>query len=248
MTAEPVLAIDEVSYAYAGTQVLDRVSLVVKPSQIVALFGRNGAGKSTLLRCAAGWSPPASGSIRVLGRDLRSAERELRRNLVLVPDTPSFYDDLTAREHIRFVLNANRLRERRDLAEDLLHRFGIWSVADHYPSTFSRGMQYKLGLVIALAVRPRVLLLDEPFGPIDAMSADVLSDALRAMAREHGCGILVASHQLPDPSLPTGYAVLDEGRVIAQSDKLEFPAAAGESTLGAILREALGRAEAASVE
>ena len=57
-------------------------------------------------------------------------------------------------------------------------------------------MQYKLVLVIALAARPRVPLLDEPFGPIDAMSADVLSEALRSMVREHGCGVLPASHQL----------------------------------------------------
>lgn len=247
MSAGPLLAIDEVSYAYAGTQVLDRVSLTVQPGHIVALFGRNGAGKSTLLRCAAGWSPPASGSIRVLGRDLKHAERELRRDLTLVTDTPPFYDDLTAREHIRFVLNANRLADRQPLAEDLLHRFGIWSVADHFPSTFSRGMQYKLALVIALAARPRVLLLDEPFGPIDAMSADVLSDALRSMVREHECGVLVASHQLPDPTLPTGYVVLDEGRVIAQGDGVEIPAGAGDSALASILREALARPGAGTV-
>lgn len=117
MSAEPLLAINEVSYAYAGTQVLDRVSLTVQPGHVVARFGGDCAGKSTLLRCAARWSLPASGSIRVLGRDLKHTEWELRRDLTLV--------------------------------------------ADHFPSTFSREMQYKPALVIALAARPRVLLLDE---------------------------------------------------------------------------------------
>jgi len=235
--SEPLLVVRDIEYDYTGAAVLHGVSLEVRAGEIVALVGRNGAGKSTLLRCAAGWSAPTRGTVHALGQELRYAERELRRNVVLVTDTPPFYDDLTGREHIRFVLRANHLEDRLPAAEQLLAGFGISSAADAYPSTFSRGMRYKLALVIALAVEPRVLLLDEPFGPIDPVSAGELWTTLRAAA-SRGCGILLSSHQLPESALPDRYIILEDGNILAPG----APADAGDTNacdVDAILRAAL---------
>jgi ABC-2 type transport system ATP-binding protein len=237
-TETALLSLRDVEYEYTGTLVLRGVSLDVRPGEIIALIGRNGAGKSTLLRCAAGWSAPSSGTVHVIGTELRYADRELRAHLALVTDTPPFYDDLTAREHIHFVLRANRLEEREADAERLLADFGIAHAADAYPSTFSRGMRYKLALVMALALQPRLLLLDEPFGPIDPVSAAELWAALRA-ATDRGAGVLLSSHQLPDDAMPDRYVVLEDGAVLASGTAEDLAAHDMSATLSSVLHSTL---------
>ncbi|MBN2404932.1 MAG: ABC transporter ATP-binding protein [Coriobacteriia bacterium] len=233
-----LLALSDVEYEYTGALVLRGVTLDVEPGEIVALIGRNGAGKSTLLRCAAGWSAPSKGTVHVTGEELRYADRELRSQLVLVTDTPPFYDDLSAREHIKFVLRANRLQEREAEAERLLTDFGIADAADAYPSTFSRGMRYKLALVMALALQPKLLLLDEPFGPIDPVSASELWTALRA-ASARGSGVLLSSHQLPEGAMPDRYVVLEDGRVLASGSAQELAEKGMSATLSSVLHSML---------
>lgn len=193
----PVLALRDLSLAYGKTQVLDGLNLELAAGEIAVLLGRNGAGKSTLLRCAAGWMVPTKGSVELLGQPLRAANRRLRREAVLVTDTPPFYDDLTGEEHVSFVLRANRYDDRLSEGDRLLSVFGLTEAADAYPSTMSRGMRYKLALVLALALQPRLLLLDEPFGPIDAASALQLWSELQTLAGA-GSAVLFAAHQLPD--------------------------------------------------
>lgn len=210
---EAVLALRGLSFSYGGADVFKDLELEVAPGEIAFLFGSNGAGKSTLLRCVAGWSAPTQGVVELLGRSLRDADRHLRRRVVLVTDTPPFYDDLTAREHLRFVLRANHLRDGESEAERLLGVFGLSGVADAYPSTYSRGMRYKLALAIALLVRPSLLLLDEPFGPIDAAAARVLWDELRALTAT-GSSVLASVHGMPDVEPDRSY-VLDEGTLTA---------------------------------
>jgi ABC-2 type transport system ATP-binding protein len=207
--------------------------------------GRNGAGKSTLLRCAAGWSAPGSGSIEVLGRALRGSDRELRRQIVLVTDTPPFYDDLTGREHLTFVLRANRMESRLGEAERLLAAFGIDEAASTYPSTFSRGMRYKLALTMALALAPRLLLLDEPFGPVDPFSAQGLWTELQTAARG-GAAVLFSSHQLPEGAVPDRYAVMEAGRIVAAGTAAEAAAPDGALDLDAVLRATLERVGASA--
>ena len=224
------LSLRDVSYSYTGADVLHRISLDVAPGEIVALVGRNGAGKSTLLRCAAGWAAPGS-------------DRELRRRIVLLTDTPPFYDDLTGREHIRFILRANRMDERLDEAERLLAAFGIDAAAGAYPSTFSRGMRYKLALVMAFALQPRLLLLDEPFGPIDPVSAQGLWSELRTAAAG-GAAVLFSSHQLPDGAVPDRYVVMESGRIIGSGTAADLGGLHRTVDLDDVLRSTLAQAEA----
>src|SRR5919201_1640831 len=191
-----VLEAANVSYAYGSFWAVSRVSLHVQAGELVALIGRNGAGKSTLLRCLAGWTPVRVGEVRVLGLPVARAERAIREHVVLVPDTPPFYDELSAWEQLQFVAQVGRLLHWRDRAEELLRRFGLWSQRQALPLAFSRGMRYKLALCLSLLVAPHLLLLDEPFGPLDPVSADRLWDDL-CVYRDTGMGILLSSHQLP---------------------------------------------------
>ena len=237
-----------VSYAYGSLWAVRDVSLHVQTGELVALVGRNGAGKSTLLRCLAGWAPVTAGEVRVLGLPVARAERAVREHVVLVPDTPPFYDELSAWEHLQFVAQVRRLPHWQDRAEELLRRFGLWSQREALPLAFSRGMRYKLAVCLGLLVAPRLLLLDEPFGPLDPVSADRLWDDLCA-SRDTGMGILLSSHQLPARAQPDRYLVMEEGAIIAQGDPAALRRTLGVKTLSldSVLRAALHAHEAGAV-
>jgi ABC-2 type transport system ATP-binding protein len=212
MQDTPALQASGLTFRYNQAHVLDGLDLSLSAGETVVVVGRNGTGKSTLLRCLAGWAPVDDGEIRLRGERLDGADREYRRRLILVPDTPPFYDDLTAEEHMRFVLRANRRRDREAYARELLGEYGLLEQRGQFPSSFSRGMRYKLALVLALALEPEVLLLDEPFGPLDPASAEVLVGHLAA-ASSRGAAVLLSGHQLPPAFGPDRFVTLAEGRL-----------------------------------
>ena len=129
-----------------------------------------------------------------------------------MPDVPSFYDDLTAGEHIRFVRQANRLAVADDPSEQLMARFGLDGQRDALPSSYSRGMRQKLALVLALAREPRLLLLDEPYGPLDPEASVVLS-ALIDQARAAGTAVLASYHHDVPNLQPDKLMRLEDGRL-----------------------------------
>ena len=242
---EPDVLLDvrDVRYSYATQPVLAGVSFTLAAGEVAILIGRNGAGKSTLLRSLAGWTRPDAGQIRIDGVDVAQHERAAREKLVLVPDTPTFYDDLTAWEHLRFVAQSHRLRDWQASADTWLERFGIAASRDATPQTFSRGMRYKLALCLALLKQPKLLLLDEPFGPLDPVSAEALWDILAETANT-GASVLLSSHQLPPDALPDRYIVLEQGELLAEGDPETLTATLGlgdDHSLDDVLRAALLR-------
>ena len=212
--ANTVLRATGISYSYGSQQALYDVSLTLAPGELVVLVGRNGAGKSTLLRCLAGWSRASEGEVEVCGLSLRRSEREIRRHLVLVPDVPHFYDELTAWEHLQLVGELHRVVGWAGRAEKALRRLGLWESRHAFPSGLSRGMRYKLALCIALSTKPQVMLLDEPFGPLDPVSAQFLWEELVLLC-QGGLGILLSSHQLPEGVEPDRYIIMEQGEVLA---------------------------------
>ncbi|HLI52000.1 MAG TPA: ABC transporter ATP-binding protein [Thermomicrobiaceae bacterium] len=216
-----LLSVDHLRQAIGRQRILRDISFELDAEELVVLAGRNGAGKSTLLRCLAGWQRPASGKVIIEGLDLLANEREARQHVILVPDTPDFYLELTAWEHLVFVARSQRIEDWKEPAEELLDHFGLWEQRDAYPHTFSRGMRYKLGLSLALMVEPALLLLDEPFGPIDPISAERLWSDL-GVYRDAGMGILLSSHQLPPGVAPDRYILMDSGRILGDGSPAEL--------------------------
>jgi ABC-2 type transport system ATP-binding protein len=210
--APPVLAVKEVGYRYGQNWALRDVSFSLDRGTLTVLAGRNGAGKSTLLRCLAGWAQPTRGEVELLGVPMYSFERQARARVLLVPDTPPFYDELTEWEHVQFIAQANRLTGWQAPAESWLRQFGLWAARDAYPFSLSRGMKYKLALCLALMLTPPLLLLDEPLGPLDPVSAGLLWDELERR-RDAGMTILLSSHQTP-PVDPDRYLLMENGLLI----------------------------------
>ncbi len=239
--ASPLLVVSDLGHAYYSQPVLAGVSFQVSPGELVTLIGRNGAGKSTLLRCLAGWMRPTDGEIHILGLPVPAAERAARRQVILVPDAPAFYDELTAWEHLQFGAQARRLGGWEGAGAALLRRFGLARFRDAYPFTLSRGVRYKLALCLALLHRPPLLLLDEPLASLDPVSADDLwAELLRC--RDAGMGILLSSHQLPPVPGPDRYLVLEEGKLVARGTPGELARSLsieGPLSLSSLLRAAI---------
>jgi ABC-2 type transport system ATP-binding protein len=213
-SSSTLLSVSNLSYVYGAFHALSEVSFDTTSGQLISLVGRNGAGKSTLLKCIAGWTKPTDGSITIKGKLVNQQEREIREYVVLVPDTPPFYDELTAWEHLQLVAQLNGWQNWEDEADELLYRYGLLVNKSAYPFTFSRGMRYKLALCMALLIEPELLLLDEPLGPLDPVSADDLWQELNKH-RANGMTILLSSHQLPAEAHPDRYIVMEGGQVIA---------------------------------
>jgi ABC-2 type transport system ATP-binding protein len=209
---EPTLAVDGLSFDYARTKVWSDVSFTLNSGMAAFLIGGNGSGKTTLFNCLAGWIQPSGGSIKLCGSRLDGRNRQQRSLLFYVPDTPSFYEDLTAREHIRFLLAANKVDYNQSNAEDILERLDLREHADRFPSSYSRGMRQKLALAVGLALQPRLLLLDEPFGPLDPASLETAC-ALLDQLRHKGTAILLSSHHAVPSLQPDLLLRLDKGHL-----------------------------------
>ncbi len=167
--------------------------LDVAPGEIVLLSGANGAGKSTLLRLLAGLLPLRSGRASVLGRDLTIDRRSHRRQLALVGHDTGCYDDLTARENLRFAVRATGADDRA--VDPTLERLGLEAVAGVRHVDLSAGQRRRLALATAFARDVELLLLDEPHAGLDADGRSLLDGMLRDVVAR-GRTVLFASHEL----------------------------------------------------
>ena len=238
----PLLKVEGVSYKYGSFTALANATFNLEKGMLVALVGRNGAGKSTLLRCIAGWTSASEGTVHIMGRPITQNERFVREHVVLLPDTPPFYDELTAWEHLQFAAQAHGWNNWEGDAEVLLDRYGLLTNRDAFPFSFSRGMRYKLALCMALLIEPRILLMDEPLGPLDPVSADELWVELNNH-RNDGMTIILSSHQLPQEAYPDYYFIMEQGEIIGQGtpDTLRKKLKIGDGplTLDSMLRAAI---------
>lgn len=194
--AEIVLEASGARKSYGPVEVLHGIDFTLRAGERVALIGPNGAGKSTLLQCLAGWLPMDKGEVTICGISLAREEQKARASLVMLPDTPKFYQSLTAWDHMLMVGRFHDLVNVEAAAEYLLDALGLWDVRKNYPSTYSRGMKYKLGLALGLLINPKIILLDEPTAALDPLSAIVLWQMLDDFQQEDGGSVLLSSHQV----------------------------------------------------
>ncbi len=210
-----LLAIDahDVARRFGSTWVLRGVTLSVAPGEIVGLLGANGSGKSTLLRILATLLRPHGGTAHVCGHDVVRAAHDARSVVGYLAHSPGLYDDLTARENLAFA--ATMLERDAREVDDVLHRVGLWSAAGRQVRGLSAGMQRRLALARLMLVRPRLLLLDEPYSNLDADGIGVLNTLLSEWSRE-GVAALVVLHEVaPASSVLNRTLTMRDGRTDA---------------------------------
>jgi heme ABC exporter ATP-binding subunit CcmA len=167
--------------------------LDVDAGEVVLLAGPNGAGKTTLLRLCAGLLPLRSGTAEVLGVNLGTDRKRVRRAIAFVGHETFCYDDLTVRENVRFAARA--AGHDAAGADAALERVGLARVSAVQHGRLSQGQRRRLSLANAIVRRPQLLLLDEPHAGLDEEGRAVLETVVRAAPAE-GCTVLIASHEL----------------------------------------------------
>lgn len=194
MTSAPAIDARRVVKLFGSTPALVRVDLLVPAGSVCAILGGNGAGKSTLLRVIATALRPTSGTVRVHGRETTSQAGEVRGLIDLMPSDGGCYPELSAAENLRFALGMRGVPERAAEISGVLERVGLRGVADDRARTFSSGMLRRLAVARLLLTRPRVALLDEPYGPLDDEGRSLV-DALLTEVRSQARTALVVTHE-----------------------------------------------------
>ena len=208
---QAAIDIHKVSKTYPGKKAVDRLSLSIPAGAIFALLGDNGAGKSTTIRMLNGLTPPDAGHLRVLGHDAWADAWMLRKRIGYVPERPKFYDWMSVRE-IGWFTSGFQRKGYLDRFIELADQFLLEPKARL--STLSKGQYAKVGLALALAVEPEVLILDEPTSGLDLL---VRREFLSSMVRLAGEGrtILISSHQIAEVERVASHvAFLSRGKVV----------------------------------
>jgi sulfate transport system ATP-binding protein len=209
------ILISNVSKRFGDFVALDGVSLDVESGSLTALLGPSGSGKSTLLRIIAGLEAPDEGEIVLAGKDATALSPQ-KRNVGFVFQHYAAFKHLTVRDNIAFGLKVRKqpkpgISERVD---ELLHLVQLEAFAHRYPAQLSGGQRQRMGLARALAPEPQVLLLDEPFGALDARVRAELRDWLRQLHDVvHVTTVFVTHDQEEAMEISDQIAVLNHGRL-----------------------------------
>jgi sulfate transport system ATP-binding protein len=194
---------------------LDDVSLEVETGSLTALLGPSGSGKSTLLRIVAGLERPDAGTVHLDGENV-TAEQPQARGIGFVFQHYAAFKHMTVRKNVAFGLEIRR-RPKAEVearVEELLHLVQLHGLADRYPAQLSGGQRQRMALARALAVEPSVLLLDEPFGALDARVRKELRRWLRRLHDEqHVTTVIVTHDQEEAMDVADRIALMHEGRI-----------------------------------
>ena len=231
MSDDRVLVLDGLGKDFGATVALEGLTCHVHRGEIVGLLGPNGAGKTTTMKLVLGMLRPSRGTASFLGLDCTRDAQEVKKRLGYSPDEPAFYDFLSGKEMVEFVLNVRgvpidpswaTLRpivERLDFVRDLELAAG----------GYSHGTKKKLALLLALVHDPMLLLLDEPTNGLDPPTASRVRALLRERA-DAGAAVVVSTHLLDMADLLCDrMIVLDHGRLVAEGTTAAIREQAGVS-------------------
>lgn len=214
------IAVDRLTKRYGGVTVVDDVTLAIATGELCVLLGPSGSGKSTLLRMIAGLVPVDGGRVHLHGRDITDLSPK-DRGIGFVFQHYALFGHMTVADNVEFALWVQKVpaAQRRERCEELLQLVGLSGFAGRYPRQLSGGQQQRVALARALAHRPDVLLLDEPFGALDARIRLDLRLALRTIQRELGLTTVFVTHDQEEAfELADRLAVLHEGRLLEVGD------------------------------
>lgn len=227
-TLSPLLRAEGLVKAFRKRVVVREVSIEVRPGEVIGLLGPNGAGKTTTFSMIVGLLKPDAGRIFFRDKDFTRLPMYLRARagMAYLPQEPSVFRNLTVRENLLAILEYQPLsrRDREARVDQLLEELNIARLADSPAHTLSGGERRRTEIARALAIEPRVFLLDEPFAGIDPIAVADLQETVKQLS-ERGIAVIITDHNVRETLQITRRAyIINEGQILADGSPEEIAA------------------------
>jgi len=229
---EWVVETRELSKFYNGVKAVEKLNLRIREGEIYGLLGPNGAGKTTTILMLLGLTEPTSGRALVYGYNSTTEPLKVKRITGYLPENVGFYEDLTARETLRYIARLNGIpdKESSSKIDEVLKSVGLSEVSEREIGKFSRGMTQRLGIATVLIKHPKFVILDEPTTGIDPEGASHILDLIVKMSREQNITVLLSSHLLHQVQrICDRVGIVSEGHLV------------GEGSIGQLGKEIAGK-------
>jgi phospholipid/cholesterol/gamma-HCH transport system ATP-binding protein len=218
--------VQNVSKSFGSLKVLDDVSIQIKESESLVIFGRSGTGKSVLLKCMVGLLEPDKGDITIDGHHVINMPikklNELRKEIGFLFQSAALYDSMTVRENLEFPLIRNfdfTAEEREEKVRTVLKKVSLEEAIDKMPAELSGGMKKRIGLARTIITQPKLILYDEPTTGLDPITTKEISQLILDLQSEIKATSIIITHDIVCAQIVADRAVvLDEGKIRYEGD------------------------------
>lgn len=217
-----ILKTYNITKKYGNQIAVNNVNMTITKGEIYGFIGQNGAGKTTLIRLITGLIHKTNGDIELLGASSESELNKARTMVGSLIETPSFYNNMTARENLEVSRRIRNIPGNKCI-DEVLELVGLKNIEKKKVKNFSLGMKQRLGIANAIMGNPRLLILDEPINGLDPMGIVEIRELLKKINKEKDMTILISSHILSELSeLATTYGIISNGKLIEEITSQEL--------------------------
>jgi phospholipid/cholesterol/gamma-HCH transport system ATP-binding protein len=238
-----VVEVKQLTHRFGQNEVLSDINLTVEKGQILAIMGSSGGGKTTLLRCISGLIEPTQGEVTVDGISVANSPEEARKRMGMVFQSAALFDYLNVEQNVLFGIRRSRkmpIKEKRELVHQMLELVGLAGNEKLMPSELSGGMKKRVGIARALALKPAVMLYDEPTTGLDPVTTYTIDQLIVRLQETVGVTSIVVSHDVSSVfRVASQVAFLDGGKMAFHGDPTAF-----ESSNHQAIRELIAKSEA----
>lgn len=198
MEREPIIETEGLTKVYGSQTAVNQLTFQIREGEVFGFLGPNGAGKTTTLLMFLGLTEPTSGKVRVCGFDPARDPLGVKERVGYLPENVGFYEDMDARQNLRFVARLNRIPDDVSLEriEELLNVVGLLEEAEKKVGIYSKGMRQRLGIAEVLVKEPKVIFLDEPTIGLDPDGTNRMLNLIHSLSREKNITVFLSSHLL----------------------------------------------------
>ena len=219
-----IVKIEKMLKRFDDTVAVDRVSLNIQEGEIYGLLGPNGAGKSTMINVMCGMLKKDKGTVEIFGKSIDTSMMQIKKDLGVVPQEIALYEDLTAKENVKFFASLYGLRGSvlKEKTAEALEFVGLIEHADKLAKTFSGGMKRRLNIACAIAHKPKLIIMDEPTVGIDPQSRNHILNSVKKL-NQQGTTIIYTTHYMEEAEfLCSRIGIIDYGKLIAEGTNEEL--------------------------
>ncbi len=198
MEGQMIIEAEGLTKKYGIQIAVNNLTLRIQEGEVFGFLGPNGAGKTTTLLMFLGLTEPTSGKVRVIGFDPAREPLRVKEKVGYLPENVGFYDDMDARQNLRFIARLNRIPDRvsDQRIDKVLGEVGLFEEAGKKVGTYSKGMRQRLGIAEVLVKEPKLIFLDEPTIGLDPDGTNRMLDLIHSLSREKNITIFLSSHLL----------------------------------------------------